>query len=93
MKFDFYRKLAIGLVVASSFNIAVAADYSSLSTEEMINMRSQVRQMSSEERASFRNEMRSRMKSMSAEERAQFKSMRGQGGGMGQGAGRGMGAR
>jgi hypothetical protein len=95
MKLKINRNLIMGLLAAGVFTSTFAADYTTMTTEEMVNMRSQVRSMSSEEREGFRNEMRTRMKSMSAEERSQFQQMRGQGqgGGMGQGGGRGFGSR
>ena len=78
------RNVFIALIITNSFGAAMAADYSTLSTEEMMNMRSQIIQMSSEERDSFRTEMRTRMSSMTVEERSQFRQKRGHGDGSGQ---------
>jgi len=92
MKQKYYRNGIIALMGLAVINVATAADYSSMSTEEMMQMRSQVRDMSSEDRNSFRNEMRSRVQAMSAEERASFQQVNRQAGmGSGKGSGQGTG--
>jgi len=86
--------LAALLVAAGS---VFAADYSSMSTEELKAMRGSV---PAEERAAFQSEMQKRASTMSAEERASMqKSKSGpadgtgmkKGGGGGMGGGQGMG--
>ncbi len=92
MKQKYYRNGIIALMGLAVINVATAADYSSMSTEELLQMRSQVRDMSSEDRNSFRNEMRSRVQAMSAEERASFQQANRQSGmGSGKGSGQGTG--
>jgi hypothetical protein len=91
MKHKYYRNGIIALMGLAVINVAAAADYSGMSTEEMVQMRSQVRDMSSEDRNSFRNEMRSRVQSMSPEERASFQQTNRQNAGMGSGQGQGSG--
>lgn len=61
------------VMAAGSINMALADDYSSLTTEQMLELRSQVRELSPEERNSYRTEMQNRMQSMSSEERALFR--------------------
>lgn len=87
-----HKKITSGIIALISLavmNVAIAADYSSMSTEELVQMRSQIRDMSDEERNSFRNEMRSRVQSMSAEERARFQQANRQNSAKGSGAGYG----
>ena len=86
MKQKKYRIGIIALIGLGVINAAVAADYSSMSTEELMNMRSQTRDMSTQDRDSYRSEMRSRAQSMSNEERSSFQQMRGQGSGGGSGS-------
>ena len=86
MKQKKYSKAIIALIGLGVINVAVADDYSTMLTEELVNMRSQVREMSTEDQNSFRNEMHSRTQSMSADERASFQQMRGQGSGGGSGS-------
>jgi Ca2+-binding EF-hand superfamily protein len=64
-----------------------AADFSQMSTEEMMNMRGSVPVA---DRPAFQEEMQKRMQSMTPQERQKYKGMRGQGQGMGQGNGMGM---
>ena len=61
------------VMVSGSISMAVAEDYSTLTTEQMLELRSQARDLAPEERDSFRTEMKSRMQSMSSEERALFR--------------------
>ena len=85
MKQKKYSKLIIALIGLGVINVAVATDYSSLSTEELIQMRSQTRDMSSEDHESYRTEVRTRMQSISTEDRANYQQMNGQGSGNGSG--------
>ncbi len=87
MKQKKYRNTIIALIGLGVINVAVAADYSSMSTEELMDMRSQSRDMSTEDRDSYRTEMRSRAQSMSDDERSSFQQSRGQGSGGGGGGG------
>ena len=86
MKQKKYRNTIIALIGLGVINVAVAADYSSMSTEELMDMRSQSRDMSTEDRDSYRSEMRSRVQSMSDDERSSFQQSRGQGSGGGSGS-------
>jgi len=72
------KRLMIIAIFASG---ALAADFSHMSTEEMMNMRGSVPVA---DRPTFQQEMQKRMQSMSPEERQKYKGMRGQGKGMGQ---------
>ena len=82
------KKYSIGIIALSGLgviNTAIAADYSSMSTEELMDMRSQAREMSTEDQNSYRSEMRSRVQSMTDDERSSFQQSRGQGSGAGSG--------
>ncbi|WP_303904890.1 DUF1104 domain-containing protein [Thiohalomonas denitrificans] len=69
--------LTVGLVLSVR---AVAADFSGMSNEELMQMQPQ--QMSTEEREQFRTEMRQRMQNMDSAEQQQFRNeMRSQSGG------------
>ena len=92
MKQKNYRNGIIALIGLGVINVAIAADYSSMSTEELTQMRSQVREMSVEDQNSYRNEMRSRVQSMSTDERASFQQMNRQGSGGGSSHGQGNGS-
>lgn len=74
--------IIVGLLASSVW----AADFSHMSTEEMMNMRGSV---PVDDRPSFQQEMQKRMQSMTPEERQKYKGLRGQGQGMGQGMGMG----
>ncbi len=76
------RLITIALLASGAF----AADFSQMSTEEMMNMRGSVPMADS---PTFQQEMQKRMQSMSPQERQKYKGMRGQGQGMGQGMGMG----
>ncbi|QYZ67764.1 MAG: hypothetical protein OI74_01080 [Gammaproteobacteria bacterium (ex Lamellibrachia satsuma)] len=54
---------------------AEAADYADMSNEELVQMRSQVREQSYEDREGYRTEMQNRMQSMDSEERSLFRQM------------------
>lgn len=60
-------------VIAFAGNAAAqdATDYSAMSNEQLIQLRSEVRNMSAEDLARFRTEMQSRAQNMTPEERAQ----------------------
>ncbi|MEN8727012.1 MAG: EF-hand domain-containing protein [Sulfurovum sp.] len=63
------RLIMIGLLISGAW----AADFSHMSTEEMMNMRGSV---PVEDRPDFRQEMQKRMQNMSPEERQKYKGMR-----------------
>ncbi len=77
------KKVIILALLASG---AFAADFSQMSTEEMMNMRGSV---PVDDRPTFQQEMQKRMQSMTPQERQKYQGMKGQG--MGQGKGMGMG--
>jgi hypothetical protein len=81
-------KTVAGIMVLSAGSVSVqAADYSDFSNEELVQQRSQVRELAPEDRDSYRTEMQGRMQSMSSDERALFRDMNnmgGQGDGSGQ---------
>ena len=82
------KKITVGIIALLGLgliNVATAADYSSMSTDELMDMRSEVRDMSTEDRDIFRTEMQTRVQSMSDDERVSFKQSRGQGSGNGNG--------
>ena len=74
--------ITIALLASGVF----AANFSQMSTEEMMNMRGSVPVA---DRPAFQEEMQKRMQSMTPQERQKYKGMRGQGQGMGQGMGMG----
>jgi hypothetical protein len=59
------------IALAGSATAQDATDYSALSTEQLIQMRSEVRNMSADEHTRFRAEMQSRARSMTPEQREQ----------------------
>jgi hypothetical protein len=85
--------LNTGLIVTAS-----ARDFDSMSTEDMVQLRSQVRYMSTNDRAAYSSELESREQNMSREERNLYRNMNAPGGGIGsdsdkrQGKGRGDGS-
>ena len=89
MKQKNYRNGIIALIGLGVINVAVAADYSSMSTEEFAQTRSQVRDMSAEDQNNYRNEMRNRVQSMSTDERTSFQQMNRQSSGSGNHYGQG----
>ena len=66
------RLIMIGLLVSGAW----AADFSHMSTEEMMNMRGSVPVV---DRPDFREEMQKRMQSMTPQEQQKYKGMRGPG--------------
>ena len=73
----YWLKTVAGVLAltAGSVSWAEAADYENLSNEEMVQMRSQARQMAPEDREGYRTEMQTRMQSMSSDERALYRDM------------------
>jgi Ca2+-binding EF-hand superfamily protein len=70
------RLLIIGLLASAAW----AADFSQMSTEDMMNMRGSV---PADERPAFQEEMQKRMQSMSPDERQKYMNTRGMGQGKG----------
>ena len=83
-----YLNSVIGIVAltAGSIGVATAEDYTNLSNDELVQIRSQVRELAPEDRESYRTEMQSRVQAMDSEERALFRSMN-EMGGQGEGTG------
>lgn len=75
------------MIMALFASAAWAADFSQMSTEEMMNMRGSV---PVDDRPAFQAEMQKRMQNMTPEERQKYRPMR-QGMGMNSGQGKGMG--
>lgn len=74
------------LIAAFAMGVSLfGADYSAMSTEELINLRGT---LPVNERASFREELQKRVKDMSVEDKQKYNLGRGLGG---QGKGRGLG--
>lgn len=69
------KMIIIGLLASAAW----AADFSHMSTEEMMNMRGSV---PADDRPAFREEMQKRMQSMSMEERQKYMQTKGMGKGM-----------
>lgn len=80
----------IGVLALTAGSISIeAADYADVSTDELVEMRTQARDFSTEDRDAFRSEMQGRMQSMSTEERALYQEMNGnRGQGQGDGTGK-----
>ncbi len=78
------------ILILSTLLVAAAwsADYSSMSTDELLKLRGT---LSQSERPAFKAEMQKRMQSMTPEQRQQMMQGRGMGQGKGMGQGRGMG--
>ena len=72
MKQKNFATTIIALITFAAINVATAADYSEMTTDELVNMRSQIGNMSTQDYDSYRSEMRSRVQSMSTDERASF---------------------
>jgi len=69
-------KTVAGIMVLSAGSVSIqAADYADFSNEELVQQRSQVRELAPEDRSSYRTEMQSRMQSMSSDERTLFRDM------------------
>ena len=85
----YWLKTVAGVLAltAGSISWAEAADYENLSNEEMVQMRSQAREMAPEDREGYRAEMQNRVQSMSSDERALYRDMN-KTGGRGDGAGK-----
>ncbi|RLJ20817.1 hypothetical protein DJ031_04720 [bacterium endosymbiont of Escarpia laminata] len=81
-------KAVAGIAALTIGSISVeAADYADISNEELVKMRSQVREQSYEDREGYRTEMQNRMQSMDSEERTLFRQMN-EMGGQGEGSGK-----
>ncbi len=78
MKLKNYRSGIIALVGLATINVANATDYSNMPTEQLLEMRSQARDMTTEDRDSYRNEMRIRSQSMTEDQKAELQQMRNQ---------------
>lgn len=96
--FTLLKPVLTALVVLTMLTMAQAADYQSMSTQELSQLRGTMYNKSQEERDAFRAEWQSRINKMSEEEKANFLgsgSGRGQGNrsgtGLGDGTGRGRG--
>ena len=83
----YWLKTVAGVLAltAGSISWVEAADYENLSNDELVQMRSQAREMGPEDRESYRTEMQTRMQSMSSDERALYREMN-KTGGQGDGA-------
>lgn len=86
MKHKKYLNGMIALIGLGVINVAIATDYSAMTTEELMEMRSQSSDMSTEDRDSYRSEMSSRVQSMSDDERLSFQQTRGQSSSSGNGS-------
>lgn len=84
-----YLNTVIGILslTAGSIGVASAVDYTDLSNDELVQMRSEARELAPEDRESYRTEMQSRMQSMDSEERSLFRQMN-EMGGQGEGSGK-----
>jgi hypothetical protein len=81
-------KTVAGALALTVGSISVeAADYTDTSNEELVQMRSQVREMAPEDRESYRTEMQTRTQSMSGDEKALYRRLN-ESGGQGKGAGK-----
>ena len=81
-------KTVAGIMILAAGSVSVeAADYSDLSIDELVQQRSQVRELAPEDRESYSTEMQMRMQSMSSDERALFREMNNTGG-QGDGSGK-----
>ena len=77
---------------AGLIGTASAQEFGSMSTEDMVQLRSQVRYMSTNDRAAYRTELQSREQNMSREEKNLYRNMNAPGGGIGSDAGKGKGS-
>ncbi len=75
--------LNTGLIVTAS-----AQDFGSMSTADMVQLRSQVRYMSTNDRAAYRSELQSREQNMSREEKNMYRDMNAPGGDIGSDSGK-----
>ncbi len=81
-------KTVAGVLLLTAGSISVeAADYADFSNDDLVQMRSQAREMAPDDRESYRTEMQSRMQSMSSDERTLFREMN-EMGGQGNGSGK-----
>lgn len=96
--FTLFKPVLTTLVVLTMLTVAQAADYESMSTQELSQLRGTMYNKSQDERDAFRTEWQLRINQMSEEEKANYSgsgSGRGQGNrsgtGLGDGNGRGRG--
>ena len=76
-----HLKTMAGVLALAAGSVSVeAADYTDLSNEEMVQMRSQAREMTPEGRESYRTEMQTRTRSMSSSEKALYRDLNASGG-------------
>ena len=78
--------ITVMALTAGTTGVASAEDYTDLSNDELVQMRSRVRELAPEERASYRTEVQNRVQAMDSNERALFRSMN-EAGGQGEGSG------
>ena len=88
MKYRLHILTCTMILNAGLIGTAAAQDYSSMSTEDMVQLRSQVRYMSSNDRAAYRSELQSREQGMSRDEKNLYRNMNAPGGGLGSDAGK-----
>lgn len=96
--FTLFKPVLTTLVILTMLTVAQAADYESMSTQELSQLRGTMYNKSDEERDAFRSVWQQRINRMSEEEKAKYLgsgSGRGQGNrsgtGLGDGTGRGRG--
>jgi hypothetical protein len=89
IQMTYWLKTVAGVLALTTGSISwvEAADYENIGNDELVQMRSQARQMAPEDRESYRTEMQTRMQSMSRDERALYRDMN-KTGGQGDGAGK-----
>ncbi len=88
MKYSLRILTCTMMLNAGLIGAATAQDYIGMSTEDMVQLRSQVRYMSSNDRAAYRTELQSREQNMSKEEKNLYRNMNAPGGGIGSDAGK-----
>ena len=73
----YWLKTVAGVLAltAGSISWVEAAYYENLSNDELVQMRSQAREMAPEDREGYRAEMQNRVQSMSSDERALYREM------------------
>lgn len=80
MKYSLRILTCTMILNAGLIGMASAQDYGSMSTEDMVQLRSQVRYMSPNDRTAYRAELKSREQNMSKEEKSRYRNMHTQGG-------------
>ena len=74
------KAVTVIMVLAAGPTSAEAADHADLSTNELVQQRSQMRELAPDSHESYRAEMQSRMQSMNSDERALYRELNGSGG-------------